>query len=119
MERVRDNDTSLTKNLARLHQIDQHLGNSKFTVAELKGVGQQRYNHVGVGYNYTNAEVHQNLSDISGGRDELNSVLIGRALGRLVGGICNGMTLVKFNGSGGRGHWQLEGGVCKGFQNIQ
>jgi hypothetical protein len=118
MKRVRDNDLSLAKNLALLHQIDHHFGNSRFTVAELMGIAQQRQNHVGGGYNYLNEELHQTLADFSGGKDALNSISIGKALGRLVGRICDGMTLVKFNGSGGRRHWQLEGGACKGFQNI-
>jgi hypothetical protein len=118
MERVRNNDPSLAKNIALLHEIDLHFGKRKFTVAELIQVAQVRVPNSGGGYKYLNDELHQTLSDFSGGKDSLNSIAIGKALGRLVDRICEGMTIVKTNGPGGKRLWQLLGGRHIGRENA-
>jgi hypothetical protein len=118
MERVRNNDPSLAKNIALLHEIDLQFGKRKFTVAELINVAQERISNGGGGYKYMHDELHQTLSDFSGGKDSLNSIAIGKALGRLVDRICEGMTIVKTNGPGGKRLWQLVGGSHIGREDA-
>lgn len=118
IERVRANDPVFSRNLALLHQIDLHFGPSAFTTAELISRALWRSSAAMGGHGYLNEELHLVLSEFSGGRESLNAVSIGKALGRLEGRLCEGMMLKKLKGPGGKCQWQLSGGVSVGFVNV-
>jgi putative DNA primase/helicase len=117
LEKVRDNDPILSRNLALLSQIDLFFGAAAFTTADLMEEALVRSSSATDGYGYKNKELHLVLSEFSGGRDRLNAVSIGKALSRLDGRICDKMVLRKLNGSGGKRQWQLVGGFHKGVRN--
>jgi len=117
LEKVRDNDPILSRNLALLSQIDLFFGAAAFTTADLMEEALVRSSSAMDGYGYENKELHLVLSEFSGGRDRLNAVSIGKALSRFDGRICGKMVLRKLNGSGGKRQWQLVGGFHMGVRN--
>jgi len=110
MTKVRDNDPLLAKNLALLHEIDAEFRGEKFLVSELISRGSDRESTTSGGFKFRNEGLHQALAEFSGGKDTLNSISIGKALGRLTDRIIEGVTLKKTNSIGGRAAWQLFGG---------
>jgi hypothetical protein len=118
IEKIRGNDPTLERNIGFLHQIDRLFGPEAFTTAELVREAIMQKSSVTGGYIYEHMELYVLLSEFSGGRKDLNTVSIGRVLGRLEGRLCNGMMLKKVNHSGGRSKWQLIGGCQKGINNA-
>jgi hypothetical protein len=118
MEKVRDNDPVLAKNLALLHEIDSHFNKRKFLVADLISLANEREQMGNGSYKYRHHELHQCLSEFSGGKDALNSISIGKALGRLADRMFAKMTLVKTKGAGGKNLWQLLGGTAPDINDI-
>lgn len=117
MERVRDNDPVLSKNLRLLHQIDCHFYGRTFTTGDLIDLASERVN-IGEEFKFKKPELHQILSEFSGGRSVLNSVSIGRALSKLVDRVLDGMTLICSKGGGGKTYWTLRGGTAINREDI-
>ena len=118
LEKVRDNDPVLAKNLSLLHEIDHHYNKRKFLVADLISLANEREQMGNGSYKYRHHELHQCLSEFSGGKDALNSISIGKALGRLADRMFGTMTLVKTKGTGGKNLWQLLGGTAPDINDI-
>ena len=118
LEKVRDNDPVLAKNLSLLHEIDHHYNKRKFLVADLISLANEREQMGNGSYKYRHHELHQCLSEFSGGKDALNSISIGKALGRLADRMFGTMTLVKTKGAGGKNLWQLLGGTAPDINDI-
>jgi len=118
VERVRDNDPVLARNQSLLNEIDALFGPRPFTVAELITEAKTRDNGTMGGYVYAYSELHQILSEFSGGKDSLDASRIGKALWKLDGRRYGSMMLKRLNGRGGKRRWQLIGATQKGVLNI-
>ena len=118
IENVRDNDPVLARIQTLLTEIDLIFGPRPFSVAELISEARNRSNGSMGGYVYANAELHQILSEFSGGKESLDASRIGKELWRLNGRRFGYMMLEKQNGRAGKRLWRLVGGVHKGLLNI-
>lgn len=118
IENVRDNDPALARIQTLLTEIDLLFGPRPFSVAELINEARVRSNGSMGGYTYIHAELHQILSEFSGGKESLDASRIGKELWRLNGRRCGSMMLEKQNGRAGKRLWRLVGGFHKGVLNI-
>jgi hypothetical protein len=118
MERVRENDPALQKNIALLFELDAAFLDDPFTTMELvqKGEAREKNGEFSV---LKNKGLHSILTEFSGGRRDLNTISIGKALARLANRNIGGIILTERGNSGGRKHWVVTGGVqaCKARRN--
>lgn len=109
MERVRENDPALQKNIALLFELDAAFLDDPFTTMELVQKGEAR-EKIGEFSVLKNKGLHSILTEFSGGKRDLNTISIGKALARLVNRNIGGIILTERGKSGGRKHWVVTGG---------